>query len=315
MIYLTLFALSFLLTYLIKNYALKKSFVADVNERSSHTLATPHGGGIAIAISWFVGLCYLYFYDEIEANLFYALMLGVVIAVLGFLDDLYELSARFRILVQSTVAVTALFILGGLESLNLGFILIENQIVTNLFAYLLIVWFINLYNFLDGIDGYAASEAVFLALAGFILFGSSHFLVLGAAVFGFLLWNWQRAKIFMGDVGSTLLGYTVAIFSIYYANELNTNLWIWITLFGVFWFDATFTLLKRVKNGENLAQAHKQHVYQRLTQDGWSHERVVIASMVINMLLFLLVYFMSNLFAAFTISLVLLYSIVKYVDR
>jgi len=315
LIYLTLFALSFLLTYLIKNYALKKSFVADVNERSSHTLATPHGGGIAIAISWFVGLCYLYFYDEIEANLFYALMLGVVIAVLGFLDDLYELSARFRILVQSTVAVTALFILGGLESLNLGFILIENQIVTNLFAYLLIVWFINLYNFLDGIDGYAASEAVFLALAGFILFGSSHFLVLGAAVFGFLLWNWQRAKIFMGDVGSTLLGYTVAIFSIYYANELNTNLWIWITLFGVFWFDATFTLLKRVKNGENLAQAHKQHVYQRLTQDGWSHERVVIASMVINMLLFLLVYFMSNLFAAFTISLVLLYSIVKYVDR
>lgn len=314
MIYIALFILSFLLTYLIKNYALKKSLLASINDRSMHNLPTPYGGGVAIAVSWFVGLCYLYFYDQIEANLFYALMLGVVISVLGYLDDLYELSARFRILIQSAVAIAALFVLGGLESLNLGFILIENQVVTNLFAYLLIVWFINLYNFLDGIDGYAASEAVFLALAGFILFGSSHFLVLGAAVFGFLLWNWHRAKIFMGDAGSTLLGYTIAIFSVYYANELSTNLWIWITLFGLFWFDATFTLLKRAKDGEKLSKAHKKHAYQKLIRSGWSHDRVVKASIAVNLVLFALVYFVSNFFVVFALSLSMLYVIARYAD-
>lgn len=314
MIYIALFILSFLLTYLIKNYALKKSLLASVNDRSMHNLPTPYGGGVAIAVSWFIGLCYLYFYDEIEANLFYALMLGAIIAVLGYLDDLYELSARFRILIQSAVAIAALFVLGGLESLNLGFILIENQVVTNLFAYLLIVWFINLYNFLDGIDGYAASEAVFLALAGFILFGSSHFLVLGATVFGFLLWNWHRAKIFMGDAGSTLLGYTIAIFSVYYANELSTNLWIWITLFGLFWFDATFTLLKRAKDGEKLSKAHKKHAYQKLIRSGWSHDRVVKASIAVNLVLFALVYFVSNFFVVFALSLSMLYVIARYAD-
>lgn len=314
MIYAALFMLSFLLTYLIKNYALKKSLLASVNDRSLHTMPTPYGGGVAIAVSWFIGLCYLYFYDEIEANLFYALMLGVVIAILGYLDDLYELSAKFRILIQSLIAIAALFVLGGLESLNLGFVLIENQIVTNIFSYLLIVWFINLFNFLDGIDGYAGSEAVFLAFAGFILFGSSHFLVLGAAVFGFLLWNRHRAKIFMGDAGSTLLGYTVAIFTIYYANELSTNLWIWITLFGLFWFDATFTLLKRVKNGEKLSKAHKKHAYQKLIQSGWRHDEVVSVSIAVNLVLFALVYFVSNFFVVFALSLSMLYVIARYAD-
>jgi len=88
----------------------------------------------------------------------------------------------------------------------------------------MIIWFINLYNFLDGINGYAGSEAVFLAVAGFILFGGNHFLVLAMAVLGFLYWNWNKAKIFMGDVGSTLLGYNIAIFTIYYTNQEPTKL-------------------------------------------------------------------------------------------
>lgn len=314
MIYLLLLLISFTLTFLIKNYAIKRSLVADVNDRSSHTVPTPHGGGIAIAVTWFGGLFYLYIYEMIEPNLFYALMIGAVISAVSYADDLFELSPKLRLLAQSFVAVGGLFALGGLEVIDFGFFSVENQILTNIFAFLMIVWFINLYNFLDGIDGYAGSEAIFLAIAGLILFGGEHFIVLAVAVLGFLLWNWHEAKIFMGDVGSTLLGYTVAVFTIYYANESNLNLWIWIILFGVFWFDATLTLFRRYKNSERLSQAHRKHAYQRLTQSGFSHSCVVIASIGLNIVLFWIVYLVENVFAASVLAGVILYGAVKVID-
>lgn len=314
MIYLLLLTASFTLTYLIKNYAIKKSLVADVNERSLHTVPTPHGGGIAIAVTWFTGLVYLYVYEMIEPTLFYALMIGAVISAVSYADDLFELSPKVRLLVQSFVSICALTVLGGLEAIDFGFFTVENQVVTNVFAFFMIVWFINLYNFLDGIDGYAGSEAIFLAIAGLILFGGEHFIVLAVAVLGFLLWNWHEAKIFMGDVGSTLLGYTVAIFTIYYANELSQNLWVWIILFGVFWFDATLTLFRRYKNSERLSQAHRKHAYQRLTQSGFSHSCVVIASIGLNIVLFWIVYLVENVFAAFILAGLILYGAVKVID-
>ncbi len=147
-----------------------------------------------------------------------------------------------------------------------------------------------------------------------MLFGDDHFLVLIASVLGFLIWNWHKAKIFMGDVGSTLLGYTVAIFTIYYANQDSSNLWIWIILFGLFWFDATLTLIRRYRNGEKLSQAHKKHAYQRLNQSGWAHNKVVLFSILVNLVLFSLVYLIPNKLIAFFISLVVLYGVMKYVD-
>jgi Fuc2NAc and GlcNAc transferase len=314
MIYLVLLLLSFSLTYFIKNYAIKKSLVDIPNDRSSHSVPTPHGGGIAIALTWFAGLSYLFYVNDIDSSLYYALMVGVIISVVSYLDDLYELSPKVRLITQSSVAVGGIVALGGLHSLDFGLFSIENQMLTNIIAFVAIIWFINLYNFLDGIDGYAGSEAVFLGLAGFILFGGSHFLVLVVAVLGFLVWNWHKAKIFMGDVGSTLLGYNVAIFAIYYANQDAINLWIWLILFGLFWFDATLTLFRRYKNGEKLSEAHRKHAYQRLTQSGWRHDKVVIYSIIVNVLLFGLVYFISNVFIAFVLSLLLMFFVVKYVD-
>ena len=314
MVYIILFLISFSLTYIIKNYMIKKSLVASVNERSSHTIPTPHGGGIAITITWFIGLFYLYFAGQIEQNLFYALLFGAVISIVSFFDDIYELSPKLRLIVQALIATGGLYFLGGFETLTFGIFDIQNHIFTNIFAFFMIIWFINLYNFLDGINGYAGSEAVFLAVAGFILFGGNHFLVLAMAVLGFLYWNWNKAKIFMGDVGSTLLGYNIAIFTIYYTNQEPTNFWIWIILFGVYWFDATLTLLRRKLNKEKLSQAHKKHAYQRLTQAGWSHYKVTNYSIGLNLLLFLIVYFVSNTFLAFVLSMILLVLSMKFVD-
>lgn len=314
MIYLILLIFSFLLTYFIKNYMIKKSLVASVNERSSHTVPTPHGGGIAIAITWFIGLFYLYFIGQIENNLFYALLFGAVISIVSFFDDIYELSPKLRLIIQAIVAIGGLYFLGGFETLTFGIFDIQNSIFTNIFAFLMIIWFINLYNFLDGINGYAGSEAIFLSLAGFILFGGNHFLVLTVAVLGFLYWNWNKAKIFMGDVGSTLLGYNVAIFTIYYANQEPTNFWIWIILFSVYWFDATLTLIRRKLNKERLSLAHKKHAYQRLTQAGWSHYKVTNYSIGLNVLLFAIVYFISNIFVAFLLAFVVVVVVMKFID-
>jgi len=315
MIYLGLFLLSFALTYIIKEIAIKKSLVAEVNERSSHTTPTPHGGGIAIAFTWFSGISYLFYTNSIEPSLYFALMVGIIISVVSYVDDLIELSPKLRLFTQSLVAFLGLYFLGGFEQFNLFLFTIENPFFTNIFAFFMIVWFINLYNFLDGIDGYAGSEALFLALAAFTLFGGAHFLVLVAAVLGFLVWNWHKAKIFMGDVSSTLLGYNVAIFTIFYANEQSSNFWIWIILFSLFWFDATLTLVRRYKNGEKLSQAHKKHAYQRLVQSGWAHDKVVMASIFVNGLLLALVYFIPSLLVAFIISLVVSYGAVRFIDK
>ncbi|MCG3658915.1 MraY family glycosyltransferase [Aliarcobacter butzleri] len=314
MIYIILLLISFLLTYFIKNYMIKKSLVASVNERSSHTTPTPHGGGIALAITWFIGLSYLFIINQIEPNLFYALLFGIVISIVSFFDDIYELSPKLRLIIQAIVAIGGLYFLGGFETLTFGIFDIQNSIFTNIFAFLMIIWFINLYNFLDGINGYAGSEAIFLSLAGFILFGGNHFLVLAVAVLGFLYWNWNKAKIFMGDVGSTLLGYNVAIFTIYYANQEPNNFWIWIILFSVYWFDATLTLIRRKLNKERLSLAHKKHAYQRLSQVGWSHYKVTNYSIGLNILLFAIVYFISNIFVAFLFSFVVLVLVMKFID-
>ena len=318
MIYLFMLVSSLLLTYLIRIYGLKKSLLATVNERSSHTTPTPHGGGIAIALSWFIGLIYLFTCKALEPSLFYALMCGSVLSLVSYVDDLYELSPKLRLLVQAMVSIAGLYALGGLSRIDFGFWVLENPLLTNALAFLGIMWFINLYNFLDGIDGYAGSEAIFLAIAGWLLFGGEHFILLIASVAGFLVWNWHKAKIFMGDVGSTLLGYTVAIFSIYYQNN-GVSLFVWIILFGLFWFDATLTLFRRYQNREKLSQAHRKHAYQRLVQSGVPHDRVVFYAIGINLILVILGYSAlshpAGVIGYVAVAVLVLYGAMKIVDQ
>ncbi len=316
-LFLFLFLFSCLLTYAIKQVSIKKALLDIPNDRSSHTIPTPHGGGIAIALTWFIGISYLFVIDQIEADLFYALMVGAMIALVSYLDDLYELNLKFRVAAQLFSALAGLWFLGGMSVLDFGLFTIENQILTNTIAIIAIIWFINLYNFLDGIDGYAGGEALFLGAAGYLLFSDAHFLVLMASVLGFLVWNWHKAKIFMGDVGSTLLGYNIAIFAIYYQNN-GTSVLIWLILFGLFWFDAILTLYRRYKNKEKLSQAHKKHAYQRLTQSGWSHSTVVLYSMGVNGILFSFAWlaegYPSLQLALFGLSVILLYRVMRYID-
>jgi UDP-N-acetylmuramyl pentapeptide phosphotransferase/UDP-N-acetylglucosamine-1-phosphate transferase len=187
------------------------------------------------------------------------------------------------------------------------------------FVLIAIVWLINLFNFLDGIDGYLSAEETFLGFSIFILFRDNIGLLLAASVLGFLFWNWQKAKIFMGDVGSTLLGYNVAIFAIYYQNTNKSSIIIWLILTSVFWLDATVTLFRRVKNKENLIQPHKKHAYQRIVQAGFSHQKTAFWALFLNIVGFGLIVLalIAPTYALFLllIDIIILYFFLKIIDK
>jgi len=304
-VYFSIFFISVIITILVRKIAIKKSLLAKVNERSSHTIATPTGGGVAIIISWFLGLIYLYLKNNIEKELFFALSSAIIISIVSFLDDIYELSPKIRLFFQLITAILGLYFL-NFFSYNLFFVII---------ALFLIVWYINLYNFLDGINGYAGGEAIFLAIAGYILFNNDIFLILIASVAGFLIFNYrQKAKIFMGDVGSTLLGYNIAIFTLYYSKSDFSNFFIWIILFSPYLADATFTLYKRFKNNEKLTKAHKKHYYQRIVQAGWSHIKTTNFLLIINSIILVIIYSIKNIYIDLILTLFLNFVVMRYID-
>jgi len=287
----TVFISSFILTFVIRYLALKRKIIDIPNERSSHTVPTPRGGGLAIAIAWYLAITYLFFNHEIEKSLYFALLSGLFLVGISLADDILTISAKIRFLFQTISAGLALFFLGGLQKINLGFVELEISFLASFFVWIAILWFVNLFNFLDGIDGYASSEAIFISLG--IAFFTFDFIpaILATATLGFLIWNWQKAKIFMGDVGSTLLGFTIAIVSIYYQNVDKMPILIPIILSSVFWFDATITLMRRKINKEKLTQAHRKHAFQRITQAGWSHQKTVVFAQIINVCLLFLILF------------------------
>ena len=310
---------SFILTYIVRYFAIKKSMMDIPNERSSHAIPTPRGGGLAIAITWFLGITYLHFNDTINPNLYYALMSGCLISGVSFIDDIVNLKSLPRLIIQSLAAALALYFLGGVQRLDLGFYIIENTWILTSIAFVGIIWFVNLFNFIDGIDGYAASEAIFVMLVLFFFIKDSCLLILAMSVLGFLPWNWDKAKIFMGDIGSTLLGFSIIIIALYYNNIKQFSLIFSLILTSLFWFDATYTLIRRYINHEKISQPHRKHAYQRIVQYGFGHKKTVLIAACINLLFFVIVLFgkTNNKYGIIYLCfcIVILYLINKIIDK
>ncbi len=308
MIYLSTFLISFILTYLYREVAKKRSLLAHINSRSSHTIPTVTGGGVAFVISFYVALIYLYFNDMVDNSLFFALLSGVLLAITGFIDDLKELSIEIRLASQIISVLLAFYFLDIFDKYSIAVLL---------FIYVASIWLINLYNFLDGIDGYAASEAIFALFGAYLIYHNQLFLILIFSIGGFLIFNWHKASIFMGDTGSTFLGF---IFVVFILNHLDTisDFIIWYILLGLFIFDATYTIIRRLINRENFSQAHKKHLFQRLNQMGNSHSRVVLCAMGLNLIsLIVLLLFKDSIFLYFIFIgyNILLFMIARYIDK
>ncbi|RUM66508.1 MAG: glycosyl transferase [Sulfurimonas sp.] len=314
MLAIVVFGISALLTLLIQNVARRHAIIDTPNERSSHTIATPRGGGLAIMIAFFGAMSYLLFTAQISPALYSALFATLPIVAVSLLDDIRPQSARIRLAVQLLCSLLALYALGGVTQMNLGIITLEGFWV-NLIALLMLLWLSNLFNFLDGIDGYAASETLFVALAATLLFGTVPILYLAAAAAGFLLFNWHRASIFMGDVGSAPIGFIIGVFAL---NESGNEHFIgWIVLISLFFFDATVTLIRRLRHHETLWKPHKKHMYQRLHQAGFSHSDVVLLLMRYNVVVFLLLWLVdAHYYWVVLLTVSLLFTIIlKIVDH
>lgn len=302
------------MTYLIGLYALRYKILDIPNDRSSHTAPTPRGGGLAIVFAWYTGLSILYFTGQLDERLYFAFLPGLLLAGISLIDDLINLKPIYRLVIQIVTASISLVILQGLGLVKTG-----PSFIIDLIVAIGIVWFINLFNFLDGIDGYASLEAIIISLIMYLFTGNIICLILIFSVMGFLIWNWPKAKIFMGDIGSTQLGFILIVLGIYFHNQNELSIINWLMLSSLFWFDATLTLFRRWRNGERLTQAHKKHAYQRIVQSGFSHRKTLLFSILINFviigLVYLTIFFEFLLIPLFIINILFLYSITRLIDR
>jgi Fuc2NAc and GlcNAc transferase len=287
---LTVFSLSLVLTWALRRYALKAALMDIPNERSSHTVPTPRGGGVAIVVSFVVALPILAELDVLTWSDVTAVGgAGLLVAALGFADDHGHIAALYRLLGHFFAAAWLLFWLGGLAPVSFFGYGVDMGLIGFTLAVVYLVWLLNLYNFMDGIDGLASVEAISACLGMCVVYyvaGLSDLvwppLILAVAVSGFLFWNFPPAKIFMGDAGSGFLGITLGGLSLVSAWHSPEMLWCWVIMLGVFVVDATFTLLKRVGRGEKVYQAHCSHAYQNASRFYSSHKRVTLMVAAIN---------------------------------
>jgi len=223
------------------------------------------------------------------------------VAIVGYWDDLHPLTPLTRGGLHLAISIMAVFLLGGPHQLNIGntsLILGMGGLVLAIFS---LAWSINLYNFMDGTDGLAAVEAIFIfGAGGFLLWlDNGVFLaitswILVASVFGFLIWNWPKAKIFMGDGGSSFLGFVVMLTAILGEMRYGVPILLWMVLYAVFLVDATLTLIRRILLGEKWYQAHRSHAYQRLHQAGWSHKKILMGLILVNAFLIFLTFWTNT---------------------
>ena len=285
-LFVVMVIVSWILTSCLRRYALSKRLVDVPNERSSHSVITPRGGGLAIVLSFLMGLPLFPWLGWLTLKSVIGIGgAGALVALIGFLDDHGHVSVRWRLLAHFAGAGWGLYWLGGFPVVDVfGFYLYLGWL-GHLLAFIYLVWLLNLYNFMDGIDGIASIEAITVCFGSILMvwmvgpgeYVWSGSLLLLASVAGFLVWNYPPAKIFMGDAGSGFLGLTLGMLSIH-AAAINPKLfWGWVILLGAFIVDATITLLRRVANGEKIYEAHRSHAYQYASRKLGSHKWVSLA--------------------------------------
>jgi Fuc2NAc and GlcNAc transferase len=323
LIFLVTFVAAALCTYVLTRcyirYALRRGVIDTPNDRSSHTTPTPRGGGVSIVIVSLLLLAAAVLTDSpwfgpIPTSNIAALFVGgTLVAAIGFIDDVRSLSSKIRFSTHFIASVAALCLITPLPSLPLLGIELSpagHWAIKGfwLFAAALgLTWLINLYNFMDGIDGIAATEGITVLLgAAFIgAAGSQHafawtpLILLTAPLIGFLILNWSPARIFMGDGCSGFLGITLGLLAIIYAANTPLNLWAWAILLGVFIVDACWTLTTRILTGQQWHQPHRSHCYQILSRKWRSHSKVTFGTGIINLLWLTPLALLSSLFPSY----------------
>ena len=294
------FLLSLFINIFLLKYLRKKNVLDIPNERSSHKIPTPRGGGrgIMIAIALSTGVYCLIAGEE---PFLWILCFSIVMGIMGWIDDVKKgLSTRLRFLVQIAAAIILMLIFGPIDTLPFPKPL---HIHLGYFGYVFgVIWLVgitNIFNFLDGIDGYAGTQGLIAGVGIAILSWHTTLavtgLIIAAACLGFLFINWHPAKIFMGDVGSSFLGFLFAALPFYVPGTGEHRESFFFAIGVLLWFfltDGSFTMIRRLIKGEKIWEAHRSHLYQRMVIAGYSHSKVVI---IVSMMYAILIGFMFYL--------------------
>jgi Fuc2NAc and GlcNAc transferase len=291
---------AYAVTALVRRHARRLGTIQTPNERSSHTVPTPSGGGVGIVAGGSIATAAAAW----PAPLPYAvvLILALVMAAIGLVDDMRPVPARLRLPAQLVLVALAVWLAVSVDALGVAL----PPLVVGAMAVVVATYWVNLFNFMDGIDGIAAAQAMFMGLAGALLAVVANpaaggepvvWLLIGiaAASFGFLLLNWPPAKIFMGDAGSTYLGFVIAVLALISVGAGWLTLMQWVILAAAFVTDATVTLVRRLLLRERIFEAHRRHAYQVLSRRWGSHRRVTLAFIAINVIWLLPLAYVASL--------------------
>jgi len=260
-LFFSFFATFFLLWVLVPT--LNRRLLDKPNSRSSHQRPTPRGGGIAFVVVTLLSCSLALIQGVSSFGGFICLpFIAFPLSVIGFLDDYHDLSAGLRYGAQLLTAILIIFV----SSISFNWFWVPLLLFS-------ITAVINFTNFMDGLDGLVAGcMVVAIGVYAFSLPGSWSIFALIGSLLGFLCWNWSPAKVFMGDVGSTFLGAVFAGLVLQSSSLLDALAYLLVLtpLLG----DACICVIRRLTSGQQIFQAHRLHLFQRLHQSGWSHARV-----------------------------------------
>ena len=261
--------------------------------RGLHQTSVPRGGGIVITAT----VLFVTIWIALRTGLDWVGVISgiglVGISALGYLDDRYHLSVKTRLAAQ--FLLMGLVVLATLDSAVWRFFGYEVNLpayVVFVPALVILVWMVNLFNFMDGADGLAGLQSLVAALTLGFWFGSAGItelailnFSLAGSVAAFLWFNWTPARIFLGDSGSLALGAWFGCMGVIGVTQIGLPFEAFLVLFGFFAFDASLTLARRLFQGKPLSEPHREHIYQKLILAGWSHPRVALLTGLIGLLM------------------------------
>jgi len=277
-----------ILTRFYEIFAIRNSIISHPNERTLHEKPVPRGGGIVFSILFVLAVFLLGILNVISfENLMVIGVGGFLAALFGFFDDIVNLHALMKLFFQSILAGWGVYWLEGGLLAEVDWLPVWLSWILTCF---LLIWMMNLYNFIDGVDGMAASAAVFITLVLIVILlmeGDFTSLILILSLLslsctGFLIYNWPPARIFMGDSGSVFLGYIFGVLILKTTMTGEISIWTWTVVFGYIFADTNLTIILRIFLQKKWYQPHKSHAYQNIARVLNSHLKVTLAIQIYN---------------------------------
>ena len=308
---------SFLMTLILERFFSKKNFFIDQPAVNTvHAKPIPSAGGISILISYIIFIFAMTNFVIADYGIFLILLCSLTpIIFISLLDDYRNVRVYIRLLVQLFSATVIIYYF-QIYNNNFDFQKYDEQSVIIIFiiSIILSMWLMNLYNFMDGIDGYASTECIFVSFsASFIAYWNNpenliyiYIAGIGTASLGFLLRNWHPAKIFMGDTGSVSIGCIFSFFIFYSASESVISIYTWLILLSVFIADASYTLLVRIVTKRDITEAHLRHAFHILAVRENSHKYVNKILISINLCWILPLALLSNAYMDYHVIITIL---------